>query len=69
MQYYPCHSLGNLVDVFQSEILKSSNNDFVEALTFTLDTGVVMTANMCDEPEDKSQVSRFSFVGELLITW
>lgn len=51
MEYKPCHSLDNLVQTFSEEVEKGQDNQFVEGLMYSLDSGVVMTGNMCTTAE------------------
>lgn len=51
VEYKPCYSLDALVRTFISESSKSENNQMVEGLQFTLDSGVIMTCNMVPSAE------------------
>ncbi|KAK4319169.1 hypothetical protein Pmani_009871 [Petrolisthes manimaculis] len=51
VEYKPCHSLDNLVRTFTEEVEKTEENQFVEGLMYSLDSGVVMTGNMCSTAE------------------
>uniref|UniRef100_H2Y9T9 Delta(24)-sterol reductase n=1 Tax=Ciona savignyi TaxID=51511 RepID=H2Y9T9_CIOSA len=48
IKYQPAHSAGELVDIFTKESKKTKENDFVEALAYSDEEGVVMTGNFCD---------------------
>lgn len=61
VEYQACHSLDNLVNTFTAETNKAEGNQFVEGLMFSLHSGVVMTANMCDtaEPGKLNEIGRW----------
>ncbi|XP_030025267.2 delta(24)-sterol reductase [Manduca sexta] len=49
VQYHPYHSLSDLVKRFTQESVKPNPHQFVEAVVFTKDSGVVMLGDMVDE--------------------
>lgn len=52
MEYYPVHSLDEMIVKFESESTKKSNNEFVEVLVYSRDTAVIMTGNLTDDAEE-----------------
>ena len=52
MEYQPAYTLDEVTEIFTRETMKESRNEFVEALMFSENEGVIMTANMtsCAEP-------------------
>lgn len=50
VQYQPLHTLDELCARFDSECRNVEQNEFVEALMYSRDTGVVMTGVLTDEP-------------------
>ena len=52
VDYRPAHSMSEAVKLFSEETLKETGNDFVEALMYSKETAVVMTANMTDDVEE-----------------
>jgi delta24-sterol reductase len=57
LQYEPLYSLDDLVTRFEQES-RNLNNDFVELLQYSSDTGVLMTGKMTDRPSRDGQVNR-----------
>lgn len=51
LHHKPCYSLDELDKTFREEIEKKEGNDFVEALVFSRDTGVVMTGTLTNQAE------------------
>lgn len=49
VQYIPLYTQDELVNRFDKECRKVNENDFVEALTYSKDTGVVMIGKMVDK--------------------
>jgi len=50
-----------MIERFTEETNKKTNNDFVECLVFSEDSGVVMTGNLTDQVEE-GKVSFLDFV-------
>ncbi|XP_002130771.2 delta(24)-sterol reductase-like isoform X1 [Ciona intestinalis] len=48
IKYHPAQSADKMTQLFMKESMKTRENDFVEALAFSDESGVVMTANFCD---------------------
>lgn len=61
MQYHPYSSLDELVKRFNEESLKKNPHQFVEALLYTKNTGVVMTGDMVDEVGRDGKVLMLTF--------
>ena len=59
MTYIPCHTQEECVDVFERES-RDMTNDFVEAIVYTKETGVVMKATLVDEVS-RSQVNPIGY--------
>jgi len=59
MTYIPCHTQEECVDVFERES-RDLTNDFVEAIVYTKEEGVVMKATLVDEV-NKSQVNPIGY--------
>ncbi|XP_076440884.1 delta(24)-sterol reductase-like [Babylonia areolata] len=51
IEYKPAHSRQDMLRLFEAETRRKEGNEFVEGLVYSLDTAVVMTANMTDEAE------------------
>jgi len=51
LEYIPCNSKEELVKEFTAATEQDSDNQFVEALCYTEDTGVVMIGNMISSHE------------------
>ena len=51
MEYQAVNSLEEASRVFEAEVSKKDNNQFVEGIMFSLDKGVIMTGNMVDTVE------------------
>uniref|UniRef100_A0A7E4ZQF1 Delta(24)-sterol reductase n=1 Tax=Panagrellus redivivus TaxID=6233 RepID=A0A7E4ZQF1_PANRE len=56
LTYYPCQSKAKLLDRLENAA-KSADNEFVEGLQFTHDTGVVMTGFFADSPPVNASVN------------
>ncbi|KOB78329.1 24-dehydrocholesterol reductase, partial [Operophtera brumata] len=72
VQYHPYNSLDELVKRFSEEALKKNPHQFVEALLYTQETGVVMTADMVDEVgRDGKDIIRFGNnpIFRILLGW
>ncbi len=50
VEYQPVFSLDEICTVFDRECRDTEGNAFVEALTYSRDTGVIMTGNLTDTP-------------------
>ncbi|KAK4014273.1 hypothetical protein OUZ56_026805 [Daphnia magna] len=61
LEYQSVSSLDEACRVFQEQTLKDENNQFVEGLMFSLNRGVIMTANMVNsaEPGKLNVISRW----------
>ncbi|XP_046455631.1 delta(24)-sterol reductase-like [Daphnia pulex] len=61
LEYKSVSSLDEACRVFEEETLKEENNQFVEGLMFSLNRGVIMTANMVNsaEPGKLNVISRW----------
>lgn len=57
LSYEPVYSLDELVKRFEQES-RNTENDFVELLQYSLDTGVLMVGKMVDKPEKDGKVNR-----------
>jgi len=53
LEYKPVHSLDEACRVFTEEVTKKEDNQFVEGIMFSLDQGVIMTANMVNSIEEE----------------
>lgn len=51
IDYMPVHTHQDILSTFKRETEKSSGNEFVEGLVYSLDEAVIMTSNMTDEAE------------------
>ncbi|XP_078657401.1 delta(24)-sterol reductase-like [Branchiostoma floridae x Branchiostoma belcheri] len=51
VEYKPCHTAEEVSKVYTEEVLKKSDNDFVEGLMFSENEAVVMTANLTNQAE------------------
>ena len=51
IEYKPVYSLEEACRVFEEEVSKKDNNEYVEGIMFTLDKGVIMTSNMVNSVE------------------
>ncbi|KAL4712585.1 hypothetical protein ACJJTC_007601 [Scirpophaga incertulas] len=49
LEYHPCTNLPDLADRFRSESLREQPHQFIEALVYTKDSGVVMTGDLVDK--------------------
>lgn len=56
MTYIPCHTQESVVDTFERES-RDMTNDFVEAIVYSKEEGVVMKATLVDDV-NKSQINR-----------
>ncbi|KAG0716847.1 Delta(24)-sterol reductase [Chionoecetes opilio] len=65
VEYKPCNSLENLVSTFRAETWKAEGNQFVEGLLYSLQSGVVMTANMCNTAE----IGKINEIGRWYKPW
>ncbi|CAK1546684.1 unnamed protein product [Leptosia nina] len=52
LEYHPCTSLSEVSTRFKQEAMKDTPHQFVEALLYDKDCGVVMTGDMVDEVAD-----------------
>nr|KAG5709593.1 hypothetical protein BaRGS_001643 [Batillaria attramentaria] len=61
IDYQPVHRHQDMLRVFEQETKKSSGNEFVEGLAYSLDEAVIMTANMTDdaEPDKINAIGKF----------
>jgi delta24-sterol reductase len=57
LQYLPQYSLDTLVECFEQACRHPEENDYVEALTYSRDTGVVMIGTLTDHPEADGPVN------------
>lgn len=48
--YHPCTTLDDLTQVFDAACRNTTDNEYVEALTYSRDRGVVMIGNLTDAP-------------------
>jgi Delta24-sterol reductase len=51
LTYHPCHSQHDFVRTFQHESTRTDPSEFVEAILYEPQRGVVMTGNYCDASE------------------
>jgi len=51
LDYYPAHTLDELIQSLQEHSMKSDGNQFVEGIMFSKSKGVVMVGNMCTSAE------------------
>ncbi|XP_022101668.1 delta(24)-sterol reductase-like [Acanthaster planci] len=65
IEYRPAHSMSEVIKAFSEETMKKSNNEFVEALMYSKEAGVVMTANMTDDAEE----SKVNCIGHFWKPW
>lgn len=57
LQYHPHRSLSSLSEQFRQESLKTMPHQFIEALLYTKDTGVLMTGDMVDDVGDDGKLN------------
>ena len=51
LEYFPAISKNQMIRRFHQEMMKKSNNDFVECLVYSEESGVIMTGNLTDDAE------------------
>ncbi|XP_038219324.1 delta(24)-sterol reductase-like [Zerene cesonia] len=66
LEYHPYHNLTNLANKFRQESLKDNPHQFIEALLYDKDSGVVMTGDMVDEIGNDG---RFNPIGKWYSEW
>ncbi|CAG4962362.1 unnamed protein product [Colias eurytheme] len=66
LEYHPYHNLSDLANKFRQESLKDSPHQFIEALLYDRDSGVVMTGDMVDEIGSDGQ---FNPIGKWYSEW
>ncbi|CAH0403550.1 unnamed protein product [Chilo suppressalis] len=66
LEYHPYAKLSELADRFRKESLDKEPHQFIEALLFTKDTGVVMLGDMVDEPGSDGKVNK---IGKWYSEW
>lgn len=51
IEYKPAHSKAEMIKLFEEETKREQGNEFVEGLVYSMETAVIMTANMTDDVE------------------
>lgn len=57
LHYQPVYSLAELTEAFTRACRDTGTYDFVEALSYSLDTGVIMRGVFCDQPTSDGSVN------------
>ncbi|KAJ8705262.1 hypothetical protein PYW07_011089 [Mythimna separata] len=66
LEYHPYNTLSDLAQQFRAESLKENPHQFIEALQYTKETGVLMTGDMADEIGDDG---KYNPIGKWYSEW